>query len=202
MVAHPVARAADRHRAKLFALLSPFAKLVHDPESAPAAFLESFTTTTVGILSLANLQDILSGGTKEAIDALIATPGSPSAFAAGCALATSLDAAGWNLFPTAILPLVLTATARYVAQDDAATPEFGEIAPAANSLALLARLAWSGRLHPSAQSSGAAMKIWERTVGPICEAKIKSWATAYAQGDVPEAQVCAYLRAELRPRSN
>lgn len=146
---------------------------------------------TVGTLLLANLQDVLSGGAKEAIEALFSTPGTPDAFAAGCALATSLDTGGWNLFSTAVLPLVLSSTARYIGQvEEGSTPlAFGEVSPAANSLSLLARLAWSGRLFQAAQAGGPAIKIWERTIGPVCEQKIKAWATSYSQGSTAEAEV-------------
>ncbi|KAK4703278.1 U3 small nucleolar RNA-associated protein 20, partial [Phenoliferia sp. Uapishka_3] len=189
------ARIADRQRSKLFALLSPLAKLVLEPETPPPPFLESFTIATAGILSLANLQDVLSGGVKETIDALISVPASPSTFAAGCALATSLDSLGWNLFPTAILPLVLSTTARYVGVENAVSQDqaFGVIAPIPNSLSLLARLAWSGRLHPSAQSGATAMKIWERTVGPVCERELKNWALAYPKEEVTESQTIELL---------
>ena len=124
----------------------------------------------VGVLLLAGLQDVLSGGAKESIDALFQQPGTADAFNAGCALATSLDEAGWNLFGTAVLPLVLRSTSTYLAATGSQEElEFGQVSMARNALTLVARLAWSGRLGEAYQVGGATIKTWERIVGATCE---------------------------------
>lgn len=185
-------------RPKLFALLSPISKLVLLPSTPPPPFLHSYTTMTVGLLLLATFQDVLSGGAKDSIEVLFANPGStPDTFSAGCTLVTSLDEVQWNHFSTSLTPLVLRETARYVAsevKEKKKEMKFGEVSPVTNSLSLLARLAWSGRLRTIVDGGTTAVKTWERTIGARCEASIKSWTDTYKSGTPSEDEVSSNER--------
>lgn len=139
---------------------------------------------TVASLLLSTLQDILSGGARESIEVLFnkeLTEGAADRFGAGCSLATSLDEVHWPLFPTAVLPLILSSTSNYIGVPVSSSTElgFGEVAPSTNALSLLARLAWSGTLRDAVYAASPAVKSWEKGVGSVCVEKLEKWIEAY-----------------------
>jgi hypothetical protein len=149
---------------------------------------------TVAVLLLAGLQDVLSGGGKTSVEVLFAPTVSPETFGAACALATSLDEAAWALYSTSITPQMLASTSRYVAAPPTTTSSvsaFDDLvaSPSTNSLILLSRLAGSGRLYEANQLGTPLVKSWERTIGTVCETKIKEWIECFNTGDTTEELV-------------
>ena len=150
---------------------------------------------SVGVLLLASLQDILSGGGRQSIEVLFASTASAETFGAACALSASLDEAGWGLFQTAVLPHALSSTARHIAAPATvivSTSPFdvASSSPVTNSLTLLARLAHSGRIYEAYQLGGHGIAAWERVIGEASEARIKEWTAEFkAVNEADEAKV-------------
>lgn len=150
---------------------------------------------TVGILLLASLQDILSGGGKSSVEVLFASGVSDETFGAGCALGTALDEAGWGLYSTSVLPQVLSSTARYIGAPSKSVTvsdspfEAEGVSSTSNSLTLLARLAFSGRLYEAYQNGGHGVVAWEKVVGAACEERIKKWTSDFSSDATTEIQV-------------
>ncbi|KAI5475348.1 Armadillo-type fold domain containing protein [Pseudohyphozyma bogoriensis] len=191
------ARVSTTRRPKVVSILSPFSAFVLASLQPTSDFLRSFTTMSTGVLLLTTLQDVLSGPARKSIEALFAESATPDIYGAACALATSLEEASWNLYSTAILPLVLSSTSRYLESEPSAELAFGDVSPSSNALALLARLAFSGRLGSAYQSAGPTIKIWEKTIGVVCEKKIRDWTASYAKDEVDEAHTTELLDALL-----
>jgi hypothetical protein len=147
---------------------------------------------TVGILLLAQFQDVISGGARQSIEVLFSPAGNSSTFSSACALTTSLDGAGWNLFLTAIFPGFLSSTARYISQTDDAVLGFGEVSTAASALTLVARLAWSGRVREAFSAGVTGIKAWEQSVGKVCEKRLRDWTADYKLSKMDEESVRSY----------
>lgn len=126
---------------------------------------------------------------------LFAASGTDEVFGAACAVGAALDEAGWGLYPTSILPLVLSSTARHVATVPApvvvSTSPFDVVAVSstANALTLLARLAFSGRLYEAYEIGGHSIVSWEATIGAACADRIRRWMAAFQEDNVVESQV-------------
>lgn len=150
---------------------------------------------TVGVLLLAGLQDILSGGGKTSVEVLFAPTASAETFGAACALATALDEATWALYSTSIIPQVLTSTAHYISSPAAPVAEAASVfdetvtTPSTNSLILLSRLSDSGRLGEAIRLGSPAVKGWERTVGAVCERTLAEWVASFAAETSTQDQV-------------
>ncbi|KAM0753788.1 hypothetical protein T439DRAFT_163472 [Meredithblackwellia eburnea MCA 4105] len=182
---------SEQYRPRFFTLLSTLATFL--PEHPPVSFLDSLAKSTVSILRLSALSDVLSGGAKQVIQSLFtfdsdsdSGQASASVFATACAVATSLDSMDWSFFDTLVLPPLLSATARLVRQSVTGDVEFGQLAPARNSLTLVANLANSGRLSKAARSSAVAFRAWESAVTPELLNNLKNWTKAYLSSEETE----------------
>ncbi|GJN92260.1 hypothetical protein Rhopal_005290-T1 [Rhodotorula paludigena] len=188
---------------RLFACLTPLSSLL--AQSPPSPFLHALVNYLVTLLPLSVLSDVLSSPVRAVIEAHLAASASDAVYAAGCALASTLDGLEWNLWDTALGAQILSATARELASPATngkgkATGEsaFDEAAAVAtkreNSLALLARLAESGRLKVIVAKGGAAVAAWEKSVGALVETIAERWQTAYqADSEVDEADTYELL---------
>lgn len=193
-------------RSTLFSLLTPLSHLIQPPSNPPSNFLQSYTSMTVGVLLLAGLQDILSpsSGAKVSVQVLFSpeTASRPVVFRAACALTTALDEAGWNLFGTAIIPFLLSATERYLVDGEVEVVQSKEVSVfdaaerevsnSSNALILVARLAWSGRLREVYQIGGTPVKTWENVVGQKCEGILNAWTRKYGEGLTTEEEVSSW----------
>ncbi|GAA5945352.1 hypothetical protein JCM3775_002195 [Rhodotorula graminis] len=181
---------------RLFAALSPLARLVTAPHAPTPALLHALSTYLSALLPLAVLQDVLSSPVRTILEALFAPSASDAVFAAGCALASALDGLEWQMWDTAIGQHVLTASARELggsssspgparngAAAGASSSAFDEAAAVPskrdNSLALLGRLAESARLRALVAKGGAAVVAWERSVGALVEGAVVRWTEQY-----------------------
>jgi len=190
---------------RLFAALSPLARLLAAPPPAPTptpALLHALTTYLSALLPLAVLQDVLSSPVRTILEALFAPTASDAVFAAGCALASALDGLEWQMWDTALGQHVLTASARELGSAStpapAASSAFDEAAAVPskrdNSLALLGRLAESARLRALVAKGGAAAVAWEKSVGALVEGAVVRWTAQY---DADPAAVDAEQTHEL-----
>ncbi|GAA6031952.1 hypothetical protein JCM8097_003358 [Rhodosporidiobolus ruineniae] len=164
-------------------LLSPLLS-----RSPPSSFLTAYTSFLSTLLPLAVLSDVLSSSIRSTIESFFASSASETVFAAGCALATSLDGAQWALWDTALGTAVLSATARELGAAPTANGKakedetFGAVSKAENSRALLSRLAESGRLRALVDKGGAAVVGWEKSIGAVVEKAVREWEEAYKTG--------------------
>ncbi|GAA5956052.1 hypothetical protein JCM21900_002578 [Sporobolomyces salmonicolor] len=168
---------------KLFALLTPLSSRLRS--SPPLSYLHHLLSLLSSLLPLAVLSDILSSPVRTTLETFFAPSASDSVFAAGCSLASVLDEKNWNLWETALGKVVLEATGRNLAgsSEQKEEVEFGQVDQRKNSLALLAKLAGSGRLMKLVQKGGQAAVGWEKNVGEVCELGIRDWTKAYAKGE-------------------
>ncbi|GAA6006564.1 hypothetical protein JCM10207_004975 [Rhodosporidiobolus poonsookiae] len=179
---------------RLFALLAPLSRLL--TRSPPSHFLTAYTSFLSTLLPLAVLSDVLSSAVRTTIDAFFAPAAPPPVFAAGCALAVTLEGVGWALWDTAIGAAVLSATAREVgATPDALAAKngkaralagggeeglpFGEVSKRDNSRVVLALLAESGRLGALVGKNSAAVAAWEKSVAAVVKRQVESWTEEY-----------------------
>ncbi|GAA5862548.1 hypothetical protein JCM1840_004222 [Sporobolomyces johnsonii] len=168
---------------KLFALLTPLSSRLRS--SPPPSYLHHLLSLLSSLLPLSVLSDILSSPVRTTLETFFAPSASDAVFAGGCALASVLDEKNWNLWETALGKVVLEATGRNLAgpSEQKGEVEFGQIDQRKNSLALLAKLASSGRLTKLAQKGGQAAIGWEKNVGEVCERGIREWTEAYGKGE-------------------
>ncbi|SCZ90492.1 BZ3500_MvSof-1268-A1-R1_Chr1-3g02022 [Microbotryum saponariae] len=162
---------------QLFAILASYAKLVASA-SAPASFVQAYTSATISLLLQASFKDVLSGAVRDSIDVLWTTS---STFANACTLALALDDVAWPHYSTSIANHVLTTTAKYLEGEEEGDVELGQLSNQTNAMTLLARLAWSGRLASLRESSGGLSKSWERVVTDRCEVLIRAWIQTYSE---------------------
>ncbi|BGP36520.1 U3 snoRNP protein [Rhodotorula kratochvilovae] len=193
------ARLPPTLKPRLFATLAPLSRVL--AQSPPASLLHAMATFLSALLPLAVLSDVLSSPVRAVIEAFFAPTASDAIFASACTLASTLDSLEWPLWDTALGQQVLTATARELAAPAAANgkakAEAGESAFDAadtvppkrdNSLALLGRLAASGRLRTLVAKGGAAVGAWEKSVGALVEGTVERWTEAYAQDQAVDAE--------------
>ncbi|GAA5903256.1 hypothetical protein JCM8208_002254 [Rhodotorula glutinis] len=176
---------------RLFAALSPLARLLAPSSTPTPALLHALTTYLSALLPLAVLQDVLSSPVRTLLEAFFAPTASDAVFAAGCTLASALDGLEWQMWDTALGQHVLVASARELGSSSsspaaaASASAFDEAAAVPtkrdNSLALLGRLAESARLRSLVAKGGAAVVAWEKSVGALVEGAVVRWTEQYDQ---------------------
>ncbi|SCV68516.1 BQ2448_637 [Microbotryum intermedium] len=171
------ARISAAAKIQLFAILASYAQLVPSA-SAPASFVQAYTSATISLLLRASFQDVLSSAVRDSIDVLFTTP---STFANACTLALALDDLAWPHYSTSIANHVLTTTAKHLEDEMEEEVEFGQLSKRTNAMTVLARLAWSGRLASLRESGGGLPKAWEKVVADRCEALIRRWIQTYSE---------------------
>jgi U3 small nucleolar RNA-associated protein 20 len=145
---------------------------------------------------------VLASSLRSTVDLFFAVDASPAIFASACALATTLDAASWTLWDTALGNAVLTSTAREISNAALAgngkaradDETFGEVPKAENSRALLSRLADSGRLGGLVHRNGTAVLPWEKSVVEVVEKTIREWQEEFeSEKEVGDEKVRFFL---------
>lgn len=173
---------------RLLASLAPLSRLL--TQSPPAAFLHALNDFLATLLPLAVLSDVLASNVRGLIESFFATDASETVFAAGCALASTLDEVAWPLWDTAFGATLLGATARELSasKDKKGKAEstdgsaFAEASIRDNSRALLAHLASTGRLQAVVDKGGAALVAWEKSTAALAQSTISNWQSAFAAG--------------------
>ncbi|KAK4055206.1 U3 snoRNP protein [Microbotryomycetes sp. JL201] len=181
-------RISGTAKSRVLSSLTDLAKFVTKQQHLDSHFVDIYSSLILSAAQAASLQELLSGGFKIAFEGFFAQSALSELLDAGCAILCILDKLDWPQFPAFVSPILFTNGKRGL-----------ESSAGRKWMALVARLARTGRLTTMLSSTSVSASLFEQVLRSRCSedtelldalsivAKLKSSRTAL-QSDL--VQLC------------